>query len=90
MNDESDRFPNRTTDPIEFPSNDVKDLPPPVLREGARRMLALAVEAEVAEWLDRRSSLVDAALGLLGAVVKGRRGRRHASSAAGCARRPTS
>jgi transposase-like protein len=32
-----------------------------VLREGAQRLLAQAIEAEVAEWINERSGLVDAA-----------------------------
>jgi transposase-like protein len=50
---------NRITDPMAFPSDGTKDMLTPVLHEGARRMLALAIETEVAEWIERRSSLVD-------------------------------
>lgn len=50
---------NRISDSIEFPSTRSEDILTPVLREGARRMLALAVEAEVAEWIEQRTGLVD-------------------------------
>ena len=52
-------FENRTTTAIEFPSDQTKDLLTPVLREGAKRMLAMAIEIEAQEWLDQRSALLD-------------------------------
>ena len=52
-------FENRTTTAIEFPSDQTKDLLTPVLREGAKRMLAMAIEIEAQEWLDQRAALLD-------------------------------
>jgi len=60
-----------TTEPIPFPSAPVSsgsgsgpqaedDVLTACLRDGARRMLIQAVEAEVAQWVDDRSHLVDA------------------------------
>jgi len=57
-----------TTEPLSFPSppevfDDAGRVPDDpltgCLREGARRMLIQAVEAEVAQWVDERSHLVD-------------------------------
>ena len=58
-----------TTDPIPFPSPPEEsaaavaggnDPLTACLREGARKMLRQAIEAEVAQWIDDRSHLVDA------------------------------
>jgi hypothetical protein len=41
-----------TTASLEFPSLAVQDVLTEVLRDGAQRMLASAIEAEVREWGD--------------------------------------
>ena len=48
-----------TTDVISFPSDDARDMLTPILREGAQKMLAMAIELEAQAWLDERSSLRD-------------------------------
>jgi transposase-like protein len=47
------------TSTVAFPSTSAKDAMTEILREGAQQMLALAVEAEVAEWIDRHAHLKD-------------------------------
>jgi putative transposase len=47
---------NQTT--VEFPSSS-KDLLSEILRQGAQRLLAEAIEAEVAQWIENRSHLRD-------------------------------
>lgn len=53
MNDQS------TTDTIEFSTDQTKDILTPILRDGAKRMLATAIQAEADEWIGMRTSLVD-------------------------------
>ena len=48
-----------TTDVISFPSDDARDMLTPILREGAQKMLAMAIELEAQAWFDERSSLRD-------------------------------
>ncbi|MCP3904494.1 MAG: IS256 family transposase, partial [Planctomycetes bacterium] len=48
-----------TTDVIAFPSDDARDLLTPILREGAQKMLATAIELEAHAWLEERASLRD-------------------------------
>ena len=48
-----------TTDVIAFPSSDARDMLTPILREGARKMLAMAIELEAQAWIDERSTLRD-------------------------------
>ena len=48
-----------TTDVISFPSDDARDMLTPILREGAQKMLAMAIELEAQAWLEERSSLLD-------------------------------
>lgn len=48
-----------TTEPIEFPSDRARDMLTPILREGARAMLAAAIEAEVTEWINQRAAITD-------------------------------
>ena len=48
-----------TTTSVRFPSSSAEDVLTEVLREGARQMLAMAVEAEVAEWIDTHADLKD-------------------------------
>ena len=49
----------RTTDVIAFPSSDTRDMLTPILREGAQKMLATAIELEARAWLEERASLRD-------------------------------
>ena len=49
----------RTTDVIAFPSDDARDMLTPILREGAQKMLATAIELEARAWLEERASLRD-------------------------------
>jgi putative transposase len=49
-----------TTDTVRFPVSTVHDVLTGILREGAVRMLAQAVEAEVAAYIDRHADLLDA------------------------------
>ena len=48
-----------TTDLIEFPSEQSSDLLTPVLREGAKKMLAMAIELEARVWIEERATLRD-------------------------------
>ena len=48
-----------TTTSVRFPSSSAEDVLTEILREGARQMLAMAVEAEVAEWIDTHADLKD-------------------------------
>jgi len=48
-----------TTKTVEFPSTEATDVLTEILREGAQTLLVQAVEAEVAEWIDRHASLKD-------------------------------
>src|SRR3954462_12546233 len=49
-----------STTPVSFPSTRSRDALTEVLRSGAQRLLAEAVEAEVAEWIDSPAHLQDA------------------------------
>jgi putative transposase len=44
---------------IEFPAHSSRDVLTGILREGAQQMLATAIDAEVAEWIDRHAHLTD-------------------------------
>ena len=44
---------------IEFPALTARDVLTEILREGAQQMLATAVDAEVAEWIDGHAGLTD-------------------------------
>ena len=46
---------------ISLPVGSTKDVLTTILREGAQRMLAQAIEAEVAEWIDGHAHLTDEA-----------------------------
>jgi putative transposase len=48
-----------TTDSIVFPSPEMSDLLTPILREGAQKMLATAIELEVHQWIKQRAELRD-------------------------------
>ena len=48
-----------TTTTVEFPSSECKDVLTEILREGAQTLLIQAVDAEVAEWIDRHAHLRD-------------------------------
>ena len=48
-----------TTTTVAFPTESAPDVLSEVLREGAQRMLALAVDAEVADRIDRHADLKD-------------------------------
>ena len=48
-----------TSDVIAFPSDDARDMLTPILREGAQKMLAMAIELEAQMWLEERASLID-------------------------------
>ena len=50
-----------TTDAIEFPAESSKDVLTEILREGAQKMLATAIEAEVDGYIDRHADQRDAA-----------------------------
>ena len=55
----------RTTDDISFPAQPIliqasHDALTPILREGAQRMLAQAIEAEVSEYIERHAPQRDA------------------------------
>ena len=45
---------------VEFPSPSSRDVLTDVLREGARRVLATVIEAEVADYVAAREAVVDA------------------------------
>ncbi len=46
-----------TTSSVSFPSSGSKDVLTGILRQGAQRMLATAIEAEVTEWMESRAHL---------------------------------
>ena len=48
-----------STQVIEFPEQDTKDILTEILRSGARKLLRQAVEFEVEEWIDARKMEVD-------------------------------
>jgi putative transposase len=48
-----------TSPTVEFPALSSQDVLTQVLRAGAQRMLATAIEAEVAEWIDSHAHLTD-------------------------------
>lgn len=48
-----------TTTTLDFPSTESKDVLTKILREGAQALLAEAVEAEVADWIDAHDHLQD-------------------------------
>ena len=50
-----------STTRVSFPSMDARDALTEVLRSGAQRLLAEAIEAEVAEWIDSHAHIADAA-----------------------------
>ena len=49
-----------TTSTLEFPSTPSRDALTEVVRRGAQRMLAEAIEAEVAEWIETHRGVIDA------------------------------
>jgi len=49
-----------TTTTVDFPSTAATDVLTGILREGAQTLLVQAVEAEVAQWIDRHAHLKDA------------------------------
>jgi len=48
-----------TSESIEFPYESSRDLITTILRQGARQMLAVAVELEVQDWINERPDLRD-------------------------------
>jgi len=50
-----------TTRSVSFPSTGSQDALTAILRDGAQRLLAEAVEAEVAEWIESHAHVQDAA-----------------------------
>ena len=48
-----------TTTAVSFPSTAAKDVLTEILREGAQTLLVQAIEAEVADWIDRHAHLTD-------------------------------
>jgi transposase-like protein len=48
-----------TTSTVAFPSTPAKDVMTEILRDEAQRMLATAIEAEVADWIDRHAHVKD-------------------------------
>ena len=50
-----------TTKRVEFPSLSSKDVLTEILRDGAQRMLATAIEVEVADWIENHAHLKDGA-----------------------------
>lgn len=48
-----------TSDTIDFPASSSRDVLTEVLRQGAQEMLAMAVDAEVSEWITQHESLRD-------------------------------
>ena len=50
-----------STTTVSFPSTSSRDALTEVLRSGAQRLLAEAIEAEVAEWIDSHAHVTDAA-----------------------------
>ena len=55
----TDSSSQSTTAPIPFPSQTCQDVLTAVLRDGAQRMLSQAIEAEVADWINRHADLTD-------------------------------
>jgi putative transposase len=49
-----------TTHSVKFPELEAKDVMTGILREGAQRMLAQAIQEEVDEWIEQRADLRDA------------------------------
>jgi hypothetical protein len=49
-----------TTSTLEFPSTSSRDALTEVVHRGAQRMLAEAIEAEVAEWIESHRDVTDA------------------------------
>lgn len=49
----------RTSNVIEFPSEEASDRLTPILVAGAQRMLATAIEGEIEAWIEARKHLVD-------------------------------
>jgi putative transposase len=49
----------RSSSTVSFPGVFSKDVLSDVLRQGAQRMLAQAIEAEVAEWIDGHAEVTD-------------------------------
>ena len=48
-----------TTTAVSFPSSETKDVLTEILREGAQTLLVQAIEAEVADWIDRHTHFTD-------------------------------
>ncbi len=48
-----------TTNLIEFPSEQSSDLLTPILREGAQKLLATAIELEASAWIEERAAVRD-------------------------------
>jgi transposase-like protein len=48
-----------TTESVKFPELEAKDVMTEILREGAQRMLAQAIQEEVEEWIGQRAQLRD-------------------------------
>lgn len=48
-----------TTTSVSFPSTEAKDVLTEILREGAQTLLVQAIEAEVADWIDRHAHFTD-------------------------------
>jgi putative transposase len=48
-----------TSTTIEFPALGARDVLTDILRQGAQQMLAAAIEAEVAQWIDDHAELTD-------------------------------
>lgn len=48
-----------TTSTVAFPSTPTKDVMTEILRDGAQRMLTTAIEAEVADWIERHAHIGD-------------------------------
>jgi putative transposase len=48
-----------TTTAVSFPSTAARDVLTEILREGAQTLLVQAIEAEVADWIDRHAHLTD-------------------------------
>jgi transposase-like protein len=50
---------DRTTEPLSFPVDSSKDVLTEILRDGARKMLIQAIDAEVSDWIEDHVHLVD-------------------------------
>jgi len=48
------------TDSLSFPADTPQDVLTGILRQGAQQMLATAIEAEVADWVEQHASITDA------------------------------